>query len=418
VPARRRLLGLALGCAVLAALGCSPAPAGFKLNYAYLRVNEVRNGEEPRAYDKHYGELNAVLVSLFGTPDDPHVPALPDVAVSEVLDADKIKVAAGPVRSDRNGVAMGLFREHCVHCHGVTGDGAGPTAAFLNPYPRDFRKGVFKFKSTPKGEKPTHEDLKRILLNGIPGTAMPSFGVLPDPDLEALVNYVKYLSIRGEVERKLIESLFDVEGDLVGEAAQRSEKMGEFSELAAGVVNRWAGAAQAVTTIEGRPAGWDDPTVLEASKERGRKLFYGDVANCVKCHGESQLGDGVTNDFDDWAKDFLPPNATAEQIRNLTYEFTALGALEPRNIMPRNLRRGVFRGGRRPIDIYWRTKNGIDGTPMPAALMKPPGAPADTKGLTEEDLWALIDYVRNLQYEPLSEAPEEQLKPENPRELP
>ena len=80
----------------------------------------------------------------------------------------------------------------------------------------------------------------------------------------------------------------------------------------------------------------------------------------------------------------------------------ALGALEPRNSIPRNLRQGIYRGGRRPIDIYWRLRNGIDGTPMPAAMMKPDGAGPEVKGLTEEDLWCLIDYVRNLPYESLS----------------
>ena len=41
-----------------------------------------------------------------------------------------------------------LYMQHCLHCHGVSGDGAGPTAKFLNPRPRDYRQGIFKFKST------------------------------------------------------------------------------------------------------------------------------------------------------------------------------------------------------------------------------------------------------------------------------
>src|SRR3974390_2059387 len=41
-----------------------------------------------------------------------------------------------------------LYMTHCQHCHGVTGDGKGPTARFLNPRPRDYRQGTFKFKST------------------------------------------------------------------------------------------------------------------------------------------------------------------------------------------------------------------------------------------------------------------------------
>ena len=38
-----------------------------------------------------------------------------------------------------------LFAQHCAACHGISGDGAGPTAALLDPYPRDFRNGVFKY---------------------------------------------------------------------------------------------------------------------------------------------------------------------------------------------------------------------------------------------------------------------------------
>ena len=74
----------------------------------------------------------------------------------------------------------------------------GPTAAFLNPYPRDYRMGKFKFKVTAEANKPTHYDLQHILINGIPGTSMPSFRLLPDQDREALIEYVKYLAVRGE----------------------------------------------------------------------------------------------------------------------------------------------------------------------------------------------------------------------------
>ena len=66
----------------------------------------------------------------------------------------------------------GLYRQHCVHCHGINGDGAGPTASFLTPYPRDYRKGIYKFKSTQRGNRPTTADLERTLRQGIPGTAI------------------------------------------------------------------------------------------------------------------------------------------------------------------------------------------------------------------------------------------------------
>ncbi|MEQ8785872.1 MAG: cytochrome c [Pirellulaceae bacterium] len=395
--------------------GCSQEPT-FRLNNVYLYVQEAKFGEQG-SYNAYKNELQSILVSLFGTPDEPKVPPLPDVDTAALLDLDELQVAAGPVRLDEQKRARGLYREHCAHCHGVSGDGAGPTASFLNPYPRDFRKGVFKFKSTPKGEKPTHADLHRTLMEGIPGTAMPSFRLLDQPDRDALINYVMYLSIRGEVERKLMEELGELDA---GEKLIRTESPEDFAEdvayikeIAAGIVSRWIDAPSRVTEITRGPTQWDITTSRYESEEarlaaieHGRRLFYGEIANCVKCHGESALGDGQTNDYDDWAKDFIPPNVTPAQVQELSDKYTALGALPPRNIRPRNLRRGVFRGGRRPIDIYWRVRNGIDGSPMPAALMKPDGAPPEAKGLTEEDLWALVTYVRNLEFEAVSRPPE------------
>ena len=233
----------------------------------------------------------------------------------------QLKLAAGPVGSDEQGNPRGLYREHCAHCHGITGDGAGPTAAFLNPYPRDYRKGKFKFKSTPIGQKPTHDDLKKIVLEGIPGTAMPSFKLLPDLEVEALVDYVKYLSIRGEVgagacswravetgtttsgwlQRRCAEGATAEQKDgPAGPDCGRQEKIGQTSS-ATGAGGR--AMAEPHAELPPRPEMTQDE--LAASSKRGRDLFYGTVANCIKCHGDSALGDGQTTDYDDWTKEFI-----------------------------------------------------------------------------------------------------------------
>ena len=106
-----------------------------------------------------------------------------------------------------------ILKVHCVHCHGIAGDGAGPTAAFLNPYPRDYREGWFKFKSTKLPDRPTVANLMRTLHEGISGTAMPSFKLMPDLDREALVEYVRYLSMRGEMELELASSARETKGE-------------------------------------------------------------------------------------------------------------------------------------------------------------------------------------------------------------
>lgn len=391
------LLGL-----VIAIAGCGAPEARFHVNRVYVRKQERIQGE---SFDKqNVSDVADVLAAMFGTPDQPHLPILPESGLEKVVDGNLLALSAGRVLSTKSGNAQGLFREHCVHCHGITGDGLGPTAAFLNPYPRDYRMGVFKFKSTPKGAKPSHEDLKKILVEGVAGTAMPSFKVLPSDELESLIHYVKYLAIRGEVERKLVEELGELEEkDRLIEVsfkkdnkAKFDEQIGKIKDIASGVIQKWVEAESLVTDIPARPEGWDSAEAMAASIKRGRELFYGTIANCVKCHGDSALGDGQITDFDDWAKDMELPKTDA------LAEYRKLGALEPRTIRPRNLRLGVYRGGRRPIDIYWRVHNGIDGTPMPAALMKPAGAPPETKGLAQDDIWALIDYVRSLPYESIS----------------
>jgi hypothetical protein len=66
----------------------------------------------------------------------------------------------------------GSYKHHCAVCHDEKGDGKGPQAAGLRPPPRDFTKGVYKFRSTPGGTLPTDEDVWKTISNGLHGTAM------------------------------------------------------------------------------------------------------------------------------------------------------------------------------------------------------------------------------------------------------
>lgn len=403
--------GVAL-LAVAAVAGCGSPAASFVRYDTWIRKVEKDTGDDAfRMKGSQLAEVDDLLAASFGTPDEPVIPA---VDGAELLNLTKLKLAAGPVGSAKDGSPRGLYREHCAHCHGITGDGNGPTAAFLNPYPRDYRPGKFKFKSTPIGSKPTHADLKKTLLEGIPGTAMPSFKLLTDVEVEALVQYVEYLSMRGEVERNLLKtSASEIDLDtnpnarLVNIAtanATPKEKEDQEAQLTtvrdeiAGVVKKWTDADAAAVEIKPDPRGKLEGEALVASQRHGRELFYGTVANCVKCHGDSALGDGTLTDYDDWAVEFIGKTPDAKIIR----EYVGVGLPQPRNIRPRNLRLGVYRGGMRPIDIYWRIKNGIEGTPMPAATMKPEGGDPNTKGLTPEDIWDIVNYVRSLPLESIS----------------
>ncbi len=400
----RTLVATILASFLGLSVGCGEPTASFTPNVLFATAQQEQSGiNEPQELAAFVNEQEKSVVdavaALFGVPDEPFMLAVD--GADEVLQLRRLKLAAGPVRSDEQGKASGLYRQHCVHCHGITGNGRGPTAAFLNPYPRDFTMGKFKFTSTPVGVKPTTEDLRRILENGIPGTAMPSFGLLSEGDLDALVDYVKFLSIRGEVERRLISEyadFFDPE-DEAANVELKSEFFGPgylVEEVLSSVVSSWQSAESMATPVPQRPAVYDrwsdefDDAQLQASIDRGRELYYSNEAQCTKCHGPAQLGDGQTNDYDDWSKDFWDwqkdnPDKMAQYLR--------LGGLKPRNVIPRNLRDGVFRGGRRPVDVFWRIHNGIEGSGMPES---------NKAALSNEDLWDIVNFVMELAYEPAS----------------
>ncbi|RMH81379.1 MAG: hypothetical protein D6681_18240 [Calditrichaeota bacterium] len=88
-----------------------------------------------------------------------------------------------------------LYQRACEACHGANGDGKGPAAEALNPRPRDFTTGKFKFRSTPAGELPTDQDLYNTIANGVPRTFMPAWkGLMTEQNIWDLVAYIKTFS--------------------------------------------------------------------------------------------------------------------------------------------------------------------------------------------------------------------------------
>lgn len=294
----------------------------------------------------------------------------------------------------------GLYRQHCAHCHGVSGDGAGPTAAFLNPYPRDYRQGVFKFKATERAARPSRADLHRILIDGINDTAMPSFALLSPDEVDALVEYVKYLSIRGEAESAMKDRLF---GDRKAMKPSRSELVKIALKP---VVDVWAEAESQAIAPE---AGYQPDVDSVAWIKGGRALFMGDKAKCFSCHGNTGLGDGRKKSeplYDIWNKDkaktasdltaaLAKSDPDAAEVQRLTNVLQSYN-LPVQTQQPRNLRLGKYRFGRTPADLYRRIYAGINGTEMPGAGPPTKGA----KGtLTEKEIWQLVDYVLSVPYE-------------------
>ncbi len=244
----------------------------------------------------------------------------------------------------RHGAA--IYQNRCTACHGVTGDGNGLAAEYLYPRPRDYRKGVFKFTSTPYGAKPRREDLRRTIRQGAKGTSMPSFAQLPDDELEAVLDYVLVLTHRGELELQLAVEAGN-EDEVTDEAAEESITL---------IVDQWKRARQ-----QGVWPLTKMPQYSQESVELGKKAFLTEEAGCFKCHGPD--GRGRTTD-----------NAQG---------FSDVWGFKTRAA---DLTAGMFHGGNRPDDIYRRIFSGINGTPMPSFEAKLSSQP--------DTFWHLVHYTQ------------------------
>ncbi|TWT53175.1 Cytochrome c [Rubripirellula amarantea] len=376
-------------------VGCDAPVGSFATNHVWsLTLAKSRDAEMDQATE----DVAVVVESLFGTPDEPKWPIewMPD---DLGMNVENLARAAGPVSSEKDGTHKGLFREHCVTCHALNGSGAGPASVFQNPYPRDFRPGVFKWKSTVRTAKPTRDDLLAVLHNGVAGSGMPSFALIDPNDLNALVDYVVYLSIRGEIERSLMAAAVDDlgygAGDIDDDAKlvlhQPTDGGTTIASVVESVSRSWSQASDQVVQVPSIPTlGGDE---LASSIQRGEAFFHGQIANCVGCHGQGGAADLVTLDYDDWAKEYSTRLGLSPADRDAMRPFKKAGAPTPRLAKPRRLTLGVFRGGGDAETLYRRITQGIAGTPMPSVAV------AETEngtGLTASQIADLVRYVQSL----------------------
>lgn len=101
---------------------------------------------------------------------------------------DTMPAASGPqtvAGVDRGEV---LFQTMCASCHGPEGHGDGDSAAELHPPPRDFAARPWRTEVSPKV-------IRRVILDGIPGTAMPGYrSALSSTDADVLTEHVYRLA--------------------------------------------------------------------------------------------------------------------------------------------------------------------------------------------------------------------------------
>lgn len=283
-----------------------------------------------------------------------------------------------------------MYRVQCLHCHGVSGGGDGPTGQYLNPRPRDYRLGYFKWLKVGWNQRPRRADLHTILEYGVPRTAMPSFARFSRGELEGLIDYVRLLSIRGEVEGLLTAEILNTDyGDM-----PTASPIENYDRI----WSRWDEAEGNYNHFE----GGEVPRPEEMTAERvalGKDLFHSELAACSTCHGENARGDGESSrepiempveGGEDGATETVirkKLDAWGEYLEKGKGELLTAEEAEPYASNPRNLQLGNYRGGGRPVDIYRRIKHGIGGTIMPAASAE----------LADDDIWNIVYYVRSIQ---------------------
>jgi mono/diheme cytochrome c family protein len=85
----------------------------------------------------------------------------------------------------------------CWTCHGQAGKGDGPAGKALNPAPRDFSVGSFKFDADKDGKTGTDADLKLVITKGAAAFGgsplMVSWGSLSSKEMDDVIAYVRTL---------------------------------------------------------------------------------------------------------------------------------------------------------------------------------------------------------------------------------
>lgn len=104
------------------------------------------------------------------------------VVVGVVAAAASLAIAALSQGNSESG--RKIYLESCQSCHGPTGKGDSDMAAYLTPPPSDL--------SAKPTQAKTDAELRKIILEGRPGTAMAGFdGAFEEAQLNDLIAYIR-----------------------------------------------------------------------------------------------------------------------------------------------------------------------------------------------------------------------------------
>ncbi len=96
------------------------------------------------------------------------------------------------------------YETYCIGCHGQNGLGDGDASMFLNPKPRNFVNGQYKFFYYGEpGPLPTDDSLKRTIRTGVAGASMPGFLLLSEQEVLDVITYIKSLREGGWVDQQV-----------------------------------------------------------------------------------------------------------------------------------------------------------------------------------------------------------------------
>jgi mono/diheme cytochrome c family protein len=301
-----------------------------------------------------------------------------------------IAVVGGTLDPDQLNRGREAYVLYCYACHGMEGDGDGPAAYGLRPAPRDFRNGMFKFAGVADG-LPHDDDIKRIIKEGLNGTAMLPWEDIPDTQIDDIVQYLKVLSYYAEDE--------DGEVDAAGWMAVEDNEIGERAEAGE---DPW-GTANAADAIK-----------------RGQDVYHGQ-ANCQQCHAgyitkpEIKAAYKATNNGKEMTAEFradlyepliqlseytVPVRAplaykalTCTDDEDCTGDGTMCiyGKCSRKlKVLPPDFTFNDLRSVRPSTelqDLFRIVAHGIQGSGMPAWKLQ---------GINDKDLWALSYYVQSL----------------------
>lgn len=292
-------------------------------------------------------------VITFLYDDVAQVPRMWDQAVSKAVTAMRDKIAAQRAKIS----SMELYQLRCAVCHGEKGAGDGPAAEFLVPRPRDFTRGLWKYKTSPGDLPPRDIDIFKTIQSGLVGTSMPGWSaLLTDRQVRDLIVLVKQF-------------------DTSGTWAPKDAKNEDFDKE-----GRYLKSNVRVITDE-EPAKSRISYSAE-SAALGKKVFE---ENCRKCHGQEGRGNITSGKFleDDWGQRIWARDLT----KPWTWRVTEASSESDQTARSDSRRDETIR------NIYTRVSVGIRGTPMPAHGAADAG---EKDAISPENLWHVANYAYSL----------------------